>query len=121
MKYFLLIINLSFLFSSYYAIGDTVIVSHQNESFDVCYGDYPFEELELSHFHGKISIFGLSTSWWPTDCTFSLEALIDSVGNDNRINFFESLDDPGQPYSCVQWGNLGEIGIPTIVIPNNQY
>ena len=121
MKYLLSIIILSFTFASYYAIGDTVTYSHQNEPFDVCYGDYPHNQLELSHFNGKISIFGLSTSWWPTDCTFSLEALIDSVGNDNRINFFESLDDPGQPYSCAQWGDLGQIGIPTIVVPNNQY
>ena len=84
---------ISFLFSSYYAIGDTVIVSHQNETFSVCYGEYPHNELELSHFNGKISIFGLSTSWWPTDCTFSLEALIDSVGQDDRVVIFESLDE----------------------------
>ena len=51
------------LFPSYYAIGDTVTYIHQNESHDVCYGDYPFQELTLSHFNGKISVFGLSTSW----------------------------------------------------------
>jgi len=121
MIYLLITIINSFLFSSYYTIGDTVITSHQNEAFDVCYGEYPDNELKLSHFNGKISIFGLSTAWWPTDCTFSLEALIDSVGNDSRIIFFESFDDPGQPYSCAQWGDLGQIGIPTIVAPNEQY
>ncbi len=37
------------------------------------------------------------------------------MGNDNQINIFESLDDPGQPYSCVQWGDIGQDGIPLIV------
>ncbi len=64
MKYFFPILINSFIFCSYYAIGDTVIVGHQNEPFDVCYGNYPHNnQLELSHFNGSISIFGLSTSW----------------------------------------------------------
>ena len=120
MKYLLSIIILSVTFASYYSIGDTVTYSHQNEPFDICYGDYSYEQLQLSHFNGKISIFGLSTSWWPPTCTFSLEGLIDSLGNDNRIKIFESLDDPGQPYTCNQWGNLGQEGIPVIVETNNQ-
>ena len=119
MKYLFFTIITSFLFPSYYAIGDTVIASHQNEAFSVCYGEYPNNELELSHFIGKISIFGLSTTWWPTTCTFSLEALIDTLGNDNRIRIFESLDDPNQPYSCTEWGDLGESGIPLIVESNH--
>lgn len=121
MRYLVNIIILSFSFASYYAIGDTVTYSHQNEFHNVCYGDYPFQNLKLSHFNGKISVFGLSTSWWPTECTFSLEALIDSLGNDDRIKIFESLDDPGQPYSCTQWGGLGEEGLPIIIEPNEQY
>ena len=121
MKYLVTIIILSFTFASYYSIGDTVTYSHQNESHNVCYGDYPFDNFKLSHFNGKISVFGLSTSWWPTECTFSLEALIDSLGNDDRIKVFESLDDPGQPYSCTQWGDLGQEGIPIIIEPNEQY
>ena len=46
---------------------------------------------------------------------------MDSLGNDNRISVFESLDDPGQPYSCSQWGDLGQEAIPVIVEPNYQY
>ncbi len=122
MKYLLTtIVIISSSFCSYYAIGDTVIASHQNEAFDVCYGEYPNNQLSLSHFNGKISIFGLSTTWWPTTCTFSLEALIDTLGNDNRINIFESLDDINQPYSCTQWGDLGQEGIPIIAETNNQF
>ncbi len=63
MKYLFATIITSFLFSSYYAIGDTVIANHQNEAFDVCYGNYAQDQLKLSHFNGKISIFGLSTTW----------------------------------------------------------
>ena len=63
MKYILSVIIVSLSFGSYYSIGDTVIYNHQNKSHDICYGDYPFQELQLSHFNGKISVFGLSTSW----------------------------------------------------------
>ena len=31
------------------------------------------------------------------------------------VVIFESLDDPGQPYSCEQWGNIGQDGVPIIV------
>ena len=121
MKYLIAILISPFIFPSYYAIGDTITHSHQHESHNICYGNYPFENLQLSHFNGKISVFGLSTSWWPTDCTFSLEAIIDSLGNDDRIKIFESLDDPNQPYNCSQWGDLGEEGIPIIIEPNEEY
>jgi len=46
---------------------------------------------------------------------------VNSLGNDNRIEIFESLDDPGQPYTCTQWGELGQDNIPVIVEPNYQY
>ena len=121
MKYLTLIIITSFSLCSYYAIGDTVTVSHQNEAFNVCYGDYTDDQLKLSDFNGKISIFGLSAAWWPPECTFSLEALIDTLGNDNRIRIFESLDDINQPYSCTEWGDLGQEGIPVIAETNNQF
>ena len=115
------IIISSFLFSSYYGIGDTVTTDHQDIEFDVCYGNYAQDQLKLSHFNGKISVFGLSATWWPPACTFSLEALIDSIGNDSRIKIFESLDDIGQPYSCTQWGDLGQENLPVIIQPNTQY
>ena len=121
MKYLISIIIISFGFSSYYTIGDTVTYAHQNESFNICYGEYPFEELKLLDSNNKISIFGLSTTWWPTTCTFSLEALIDTLGNDDRIRIFESLDDLNQPYSCTEWGDLGQDGIPLIAETNNQF
>ena len=119
MRYLLTIIISSFLFSSYYGIGDTVTTDHQDIEFDVCYGNYAQDQLKLSHFNGKISVFGLSATWWPPACTFSLEALIDSIGNDSRIKIFESLDDIGQPYTCTQWGDLGQENLPLIVESDN--
>ena len=59
MKLYIFIIITSFALSSYYAIGDTVSYAHQNELFDVCYGNYPFEELKLLDFNDKISIMGI--------------------------------------------------------------
>ena len=58
MNYLISIIIISFTFCAYYDIGDTVSYAHQNELFDVCYGNYPFEELKLLDFNDKISIFG---------------------------------------------------------------
>ena len=102
-------------FASYYAIGDTVSIEHQNVPFKVHYGEYPSDTLRLSDQQGKIIIFGISASWWPTVCTTSLEVLLDSYGHDPRIFIFENLDDPYQPYSYEDWGEIGEDGIPIIV------
>jgi len=60
---YLLIPLISFSFSSYYAIGDTIEEVHQNTSFDVCYGNYPSEQFQLGDLRGKIIVFGLSASW----------------------------------------------------------
>ena len=111
----LLLLLLSVNFASEYGIGDTVSIEHQNIPFGVHYGDYPSDTLRLSDHSGKIIIFGLSASWWPTVCTTSLEVLLDDYGHDPRIFIFENLDDPGQPYTYEQWGDMAQEGIPIIV------
>ena len=65
MKYLLTIIISSFTFASYYAIGDTVTYSHQNEPFDVCYGDYATDQLSLSDFENGNTVIWLNiaASW----------------------------------------------------------
>ena len=62
-KYFLIVVITSIAFSSYYSIGDTIAVEHQEILFDVCYGNFSSEQLSLSDFRGNIIIFGLSASW----------------------------------------------------------
>ena len=36
----------------FYEIGQTVSSAHQNIEYPVCYGEYPTENLQLSHFNG---------------------------------------------------------------------
>ena len=36
----------------FYETGDTVSPDHQSTLYPVCYGDYPAENLQLSHFNG---------------------------------------------------------------------
>ena len=50
-------------FASYYEIGDTISMEHQDVPFEVHYGEYPSDTLRLSDQQGKIIIFGLSASW----------------------------------------------------------
>ena len=39
-------------FGGFYEIGQTVSSAHQNIAYPVCYGEYPTENLQLSHFNG---------------------------------------------------------------------
>ena len=46
---------MSFSFSAIYDVGETVSESHQNISFDVCYGDYAENALKLADFNGALN------------------------------------------------------------------
>ena len=35
-----------------YNVGDVICLEEQNMEFDICYGDYPSDNLQLSHFNG---------------------------------------------------------------------
>ena len=41
--------------------------------------------------------------------------MLDNYNQDPRIFIFENLDDPNQPYTYEQWGEIGEDGVPIIV------
>ena len=43
------------------------------------------------------------------------------MNSDNRIEIFESFDDPEQPYSCFEWGEIGQEGIPLIIETDHQF
>ena len=47
--------------------------------------------------------------------------LIDLLNSDNRVEIFESFDDPEQPYSCFEWGEIGQDGIPLIIETEHQF
>ena len=36
----------------FYEVGNTVSSEHQNTHYPICYGDYPSDNLQLSHFNG---------------------------------------------------------------------
>ena len=59
----------------------------------------------------------MGTSWWPA-CFSSLSSFDNVVLNwsDNEnVLIFQSLGDLNQPYSCLQWGEQAESGIPMIL------
>ena len=47
--------------------------------------------------------------------------LIDFLNSDNRVEIFESFDDPEQPYSCFEWGEIGQDRIPLIIETEHQF
>ena len=63
MKYLLLIISSSFLFSSYYAIGDTVSSEHLNIPLDICFGENEGSTISLSDNIGRVTLLGIDATW----------------------------------------------------------
>jgi hypothetical protein len=55
LKNSLAVFLMSFSFSAIYDVGETVSESHQNISFDVCYGDYFDDVLKLADFNGALN------------------------------------------------------------------
>jgi len=52
---YLIMILFSAGFSQVYEIGDQVSIEHQMMEFEVCYGDYPLENLKLADFNGELN------------------------------------------------------------------
>lgn len=68
-KYFIFFLC-TFLFSSVYNEGDTISLMHQNQSFQVCSGDYYTESVSLADFNGDLNgghntiiFIDMSASW----------------------------------------------------------
>ena len=55
LKNSLAVFLMSLSFSAIYDVGETVSESHQNISFDVCYGDYSDDVLKLADFNGALN------------------------------------------------------------------
>ena len=62
MKYLLFAITSSFIFCSYYAIGDTVTIEHQNIPLTICHGDGIDSTIYLSDNLGKITVLGIDAT-----------------------------------------------------------
>ena len=64
MKYLLLIIiTVSFTFSSYYTIGDTVNVEHLNIPLNICFGENEGNTITLADNIGKVTLLGIDATW----------------------------------------------------------
>ncbi|MBC8312609.1 MAG: hypothetical protein H8E72_09910 [Candidatus Marinimicrobia bacterium] len=67
MKSYKSIITLIFMSCMFagYSVGDQISSEHQSLAFDVCYGDYPTDQLSLSDFaDGNTVIWlNLAASW----------------------------------------------------------
>ena len=116
--YILLLLSLSFsIVLGGYDVGDTISESHQNMEFDICYGDYPTETFKLSDFQNKVIWLHFSaTWWWPcyTFIQFGEEAEEYWEDNEN-VAIVDFLDDVEQPYSCSDWGSVGNPDLPIII------
>ncbi|MDP7040573.1 MAG: hypothetical protein QGI45_15560, partial [Myxococcota bacterium] len=81
-------------------------------------GDSTFQFSDLDHQNNGgekyVTVLAIAASWCP-GCfqeTPSLANLEDTFAGNDRVRFVYTLYDPGQPYSCTQWGNLYTYGDP---------
>ena len=121
---FLFLLNSIF---AYYQVGDVISIEDQLHPLNVCYGEYPSDTLRLadfsSQFHtsaNKVIFFRMTASWWGPSCAdVPYFDDLHSVFENQPIVIFENVDDLYQPYSCEQWGNFGEQGIPILTFDGN--
>ena len=50
-------------FASFYEIGDTVNVEHQNIPLNICHGENEGHTIYLSDNIGKITVLGIDATW----------------------------------------------------------
>ena len=126
MKIYIIIFMLSLCISSTYNVGDVISAGHQNQEFELCYGAPSNSDgtVRFSDFNGNtnggdyaIMVIDMSATWCGP-CQ-SLIPLFDDLQqqyiNNDYVKFFVALSDLNQPYSCTQWGNMGDSGIPNII------
>ena len=126
MQLLMILFTISLTICSTYNVGDIIGVGHQNQEFELCYGAPSNSDgtIRFSDFNGNtnggeyaIMIIDMSATWCGP-CQ-SLIPLFDDLQqeyiNNEYVNFFVALSDLNQPYSCTQWGNMGDSGIPNII------
>ncbi len=116
----------SFLFS-YYQVGDTISIADQSYPLSVCYGDYLNDTLKLADFNSditgeqdKVIFFRFTASWWGPSCAeVPYFDAFHFIFENQPVVIFENIDDLNQPYSCEEWGEFGEEGIPILTTDEN--
>ena len=123
MKNITTIIFLSICFSAY-NVGDLISHSHLNQEFELCYPSAADNTMSLSDYNGNtnggdyhILVIDMSATWCgPCQSLIPLfDNLEEAYSNNQYVKLFVALSDLNQPYSCTQWGNMGDSGIPSII------
>ncbi len=124
MKKNIIILMMSLCFMATYNVGDKMGTSHQNQEFELCYGASSDGTVKFSDFNGNtnggdyhVMVVDMSATWCgPCQSLIPLfDELQQEYINNQYVKFFVALSDLNQPYSCTQWGNMGESGIPYII------
>ncbi len=63
MKHITTIIFVSLAIGSYYEVGDTISVEHQNIPLNICHGENEGTPIYLSDNIGKITVLGIDATW----------------------------------------------------------
>lgn len=126
------VLSFNFLYPSIYDIGEVVSNDHQNLSYETCFGgnDYNIgDEWKLADWNGNLNggnynviVIIMSASWWGSCYTAHngpSGELHHEYADNNSVKFLESFTDPGQPYTCVQWGNSPQEGGSQIILDEN--
>ena len=71
----------------------------------------------MKDFEGKVVLLNFLATWCgPCQSLIPLfDQLQQNYSNNSYVEFFVALSDLNQPYSCTQWGNMGDSGIPNII------
>ena len=107
-----------------YSVGDIVSTTHQNQEFDLCFPNSMDNVMSLGDYNGNtnggdynILVIDMSATWCgPCVSLIPLfDELAENYSNNESVEFFVALSDLNQPYSCTQWGNMGDSDYPKII------
>ena len=130
--YFLTFVFISSVFAAIYDVGEYISEDHQNVPITTCYAGngYDVGDLwQLSDWNGDVNggnynviVLIMGASWWGACYTGhngpAGELHHEYLDNEN-VKFIFGFVDPGQPYSCTQWGNIPSGGASQIVLDEN--
>ena len=105
-----------------YNVGDEISDEHKTMEFDICYGDYPTEKFKLSDFENKVIWLHFSATWWAPCFSFIQvgEEVEEYWEHNENVAIIDFLDSINEPYSCSQWGSVGNANLP-IIIDDDSY
>ena len=130
--YIFLVLSVNIVYPAVYDIGESVSSEHQNLSYETCYGgnDYDIgDNWKLADWNGDLNggnynviVLIMSASWWGSCYTTHngpSGELHHEYAENSSVKFLEAFADPGQPYSCLQWGNSPDEGGSQIILDEN--